>query len=82
MKKTKGYMAGGKAKMSTKMMANGGLTGALKKDMSMSKGMAKGGKTKAKGMAKGGKAKMMSNGGKTIARGSGAARTQYFGKNG
>jgi len=91
MKKTKGYMAGGKAKMSTKMMANGGLTGALKKDMSMSKGMAKGGKTKAKGMAmggktkgmiKGGKTKMMSNGGKTIARGSGAARTQYFGKNG
>jgi hypothetical protein len=59
--------------MSTKMMANGGLTGALKKDMSMSKGMAKGGKTKAKGMA---------NGGKTVARGSGAARTQYFGKNG
>ena len=43
MKKTKGYMAGGKARMSTKMMANGG---------------------------------------KTIARGSGAARTQYFGKNG
>jgi hypothetical protein len=73
MKKTKGYMAGGKARMSTKMMANGGLTGALKKDMSMSKGMAKGGKTKAKGMA---------NGGKTVARGSGAARTQYFGKNG
>jgi len=71
MKKTKGYMAGGKAKMSTKMMANGGLTGALKKDMS-----------KAKGMAMGGKTKMMSNGGKTIARGSGAARTQYFGKNG
>jgi len=71
MKKTKGYMAGGRAKMSTKMMANGGLTGALKKDMS-----------KAKGMAKGGKTKMMSNGGKTIARGSGAARTQYFGKNG
>ena len=82
MKKTKGYMAGGKAKMSTKMMANGGLTGALKKDMSKAKGMAKGGKTKAKGMAKGGKTKMMSNGGKTIARGSGAARTQYFGKNG
>ena len=91
MKKTKGYMAGGRAKMSTKMMANGGLTGALRKDMSMSKGMAKGGKTKAKGMAmggktkgrmKGGKTKMMSNGGKTIARGSGAARTQYFGKNG
>ena len=82
MKKTKGYMAGGRAKMSTKMMANGGLTGALKKDMSKAKGMAKGGKTKAKGMAKGGKTKMMSNGGKTIARGSGAARTQYFGKNG
>jgi len=93
MKKTKGYMAGGKAKMSTKMMANGGLTGALKKDMSKAKGMAKGGKTKAKGMAMGGKTKakgmamggktkMMSNGGKTIARGSGAARTQYFGKNG
>ena len=82
MKKTKGYMAGGKARMSTKMMANGGLTGALKKDMSMSKGMAKGGKTKAKGMAMGGKTKMMSNGGKTVARGSGAARTQYFGKNG
>jgi|TARA_B110000285_G_scaffold129463_1_gene145682 hypothetical protein len=82
MKKTKGYMAGGKARMSTKMMANGGLTGALKKDMSMSKGMAKGGKTKAKGMAKGGKTKGMANGGKTVARGSGAARTQYFGKNG
>jgi hypothetical protein len=82
MKKTKGYMAGGKARMSTKMMANGGLTGALKKDMSMSKGMAKGGKTKAKGMAKGGKTKSMANGGKTVARGSGAARTQYFGKNG
>tara|TARA_R110002020_G_scaffold277958_3_gene493373 strand:- start:33 stop:281 length:249 start_codon:yes stop_codon:yes gene_type:complete len=82
MKKTKGYMAGGKARMSTKMMANGGLTGALKKDMSKAKGMAKGGKTKAKGMAMGGKTKMMSNGGKTVARGSGAARTQYFGKNG
>jgi hypothetical protein len=82
MKKTKGYMAGGKARMSTKMMANGGLTGALKKDMSMSKGMAKGGKTKAKGMAMGGKTKGMANGGKTVARGSGAARTQYFGKNG
>jgi len=91
MKKTKGYMAGGKTKMSTKMMANGGMTGALKKDAAMAKGMAKGGKTKAKGMAmggktkgrmKGGKTKMMSNGGKTIARGSGAARTQYFGKNG
>jgi len=82
MKKTKGYMAGGKARMSTKMMANGGLTGALKKDMSMSKGMAKGGKTKAKGMAKGGNTKGMANGGKTVARGSGAARTQYFGKNG
>jgi len=73
MKKTKGYMAGGKARMSTKMMANGGLTGALKRDMS---------KTKAKGMAKGGKTKGMANGGKTVARGSGAARTQYFGKNG
>lgn len=71
MKKTKGYMAGGKARMSTKMMANGGVTGALKKDMAKPKGMMKGGKTK-----------MMSNGGKTIARGSGAARTQYFGKNG
>jgi hypothetical protein len=82
MKKTKGYMAGGKARMSTKMMANGGLTGALKRDMSKAKGMAKGGKTKAKGMAMGGKTKMMSNGGKTVARGSGAARTQYFGKNG
>ena len=80
MKKTKGYMAGGKTKMSTKMMANGGVTGALKKDMAKSKGMMKGGKTK--GMMKGGKTKMMSNGGKTIARGSGAARTQYFGKNG
>ena len=31
---------------------------------------------------KGGKAKKMSNGGKTLARGSGAARPQYFGKNG
>ena len=82
MKKTKGYMAGGKARMSTKMMANGGLTGALKRDMSKSKGMAKGGKTKAKGMAMGGKTKGMANGGKTVARGSGAARTQYFGKNG
>jgi len=71
MKKTKGYMAGGKARMSTKMMANGGLTGALKKDSAMAKGMAKGGKTKG-----------MANGGKTVARGSGAARTQYFGKNG
>lgn len=71
MKKTKGYMAGGKARMSTKMMANGGVTGALKKDMAKPKGMMRGGKTK-----------MMSNGGKTIARGSGAARTQYFGKNG
>jgi|TARA_R110002020_G_scaffold132433_3_gene295743 hypothetical protein len=80
MKKTKGYMAGGKTKMSTKMMANGGVTGALKKDMAKSKGMMKGGKTK--GMMKGGKTKMMSNGGKTVARGSGAARTQYFGKNG
>ncbi len=80
MKKTKGYMAGGKARMSTKMMANGGVTGALKKDMAKPKGMMRGGKTK--GMMKGGKTKMMSNGGKTIARGSGAARTQYFGKNG
>ena len=91
MKKNKGYMAGGKTKMSAKMMANGGLTSAQKKDMSKTKGMAKGGKTKAKGMAmggktkgmiRGGKTKMMSNGGKTVARGSGAARTQYFGKNG
>jgi len=31
---------------------------------------------------KGGKVKKMSNGGKTLARGSGAARPQYFGKNG
>jgi len=71
MKKTKGYMVGGNTKMSTKMMANGGVTGALKRDMAKPKGMMKGGKTK-----------MMPNGGKTIARGSGAARTQYFGKNG
>ena len=40
---------------------------------------AKGGKVK---MAKGGKVKKMAKGGKTVARGSGAARTQYFGKNG
>jgi hypothetical protein len=33
-------------------------------------------------MAMGGKTKGMANGGKTVARGSGAARTQYFGKNG
>tara|TARA_R110002020_G_scaffold51588_9_gene145995 strand:+ start:1447 stop:1626 length:180 start_codon:yes stop_codon:yes gene_type:complete len=39
----------------------------------------KGGKVK---MAKGGKVKKMAKGGKTVARGSGAARTQYFGKNG
>ena len=31
---------------------------------------------------KGGKVKKITKGGKTIARGSGAARTQYFGKNG
>tara|TARA_R110000824_G_scaffold55210_7_gene152216 strand:- start:964 stop:1119 length:156 start_codon:yes stop_codon:yes gene_type:complete len=31
---------------------------------------------------KGGKVKKMSKGGRTVARGSGAARTQYFGKNG
>ena len=31
---------------------------------------------------KGGKAKKMAKGGKTLARGSGAARPQYFGKNG
>ena len=44
------------------------------------KGYFKGGKTK--GMAKGGKTKGYAAGGKTVARGSGAARTQYFGKNG
>tara|TARA_R110000751_G_scaffold302241_1_gene416139 strand:- start:285 stop:533 length:249 start_codon:yes stop_codon:yes gene_type:complete len=82
MKKTKGYMAGGKARMSTKMMANGGLTGALKKDMSMSKGMANTFIPSVSTLAKGGKTKGMANGGKTVARGSGAARTQYFGKNG
>ena len=38
------------------------------------------GKAKLK-YAKGGKVKM-AKGGKTVARGSGAARTQYFGKNG
>jgi|TARA_R110000782_G_scaffold64693_2_gene131729 hypothetical protein len=31
---------------------------------------------------KGGKVKKMSKGGRTVARGSGAARPQYFGKNG
>ena len=31
---------------------------------------------------KGRKVKKMSKGGRTVARGSGAARTQYFGKNG
>jgi len=31
---------------------------------------------------KGGKTKKMAKGGRTVARGSGAARPQYFGKNG
>tara|TARA_R110001583_G_scaffold55863_3_gene169391 strand:- start:19 stop:174 length:156 start_codon:yes stop_codon:yes gene_type:complete len=31
---------------------------------------------------KGGKVKKMKGGGRTVARGSGAARPQYFGKNG
>ena len=31
---------------------------------------------------KGGKVKKMAHGGRTVARGSGAARPQYFGKNG
>jgi hypothetical protein len=39
------------------------------------------GKAKLK-YAKGGKVKKMAHGGKTVARGSGAARPQYFGKNG
>ena len=43
-----------------------------------SKGYAKGGAVRADEM----KVKGMAGGGKTVARGSGAARTQYFGKNG
>jgi hypothetical protein len=92
MKKTKGYMAGGK----TKGMSNGGklkmttneqgkevpffaADGAGKmsagRKVPGTKGYFMGGKTK--GMSKGGK-----TGGKTMARGSGAARPQSFGKNG
>jgi hypothetical protein len=92
MKKTKGYMLGGK----TKGMSNGGklkmTTNKQGKEVPFfaadgvgkmssgrkvptTKGYFIGGKTK--GMAKGGK-----TGGKTIARGSGAARPQEFGKNG
>tara|TARA_R110002072_G_scaffold73020_1_gene174228 strand:- start:660 stop:938 length:279 start_codon:yes stop_codon:yes gene_type:complete len=92
MKKTKGYMVGGK----TKGMAKGGklkmTTNKQGKEVPFfaadglgkmsagrkvpgTKGYFMGGKTK--GMAKGGK-----TGGKTMARGSGAARPQPFGKNG
>ena len=48
------------------------------------KKMRGGGMMKKKGYAKGGamKKKGYAKGGKTVARGSGAARTQYFGKNG
>ena len=51
--------------------------GAVKKKMG-------GGMVKKKGYSKGGamKKKGYAKGGKTVARGSGAARTQYFGKNG
>tara|TARA_R100001377_G_C3093398_1_gene76674 strand:+ start:271 stop:489 length:219 start_codon:yes stop_codon:yes gene_type:complete len=72
MKKSKGYMGGGKLKKQPKMMASGGPT-ALKNDMKKSKGMAAGGVFVSSGapIPK-----------KTAARGSGAARTQYFRKNG
>ena len=90
MKKTKGYMSGGK----TKGMSNGGklkmTTNKQGKEVPFfaavgkmsagrkvpgTKGYFMGGKTK--GMAKGGK-----TGGKTMARGSGAARPQVFRKDG
>ena len=66
-------MGGGKVRMTPKGMSAGGAVNAMNKDMKKkSKGMAKGGATKSKMGTKGG----------TIARGSGAARPQKFGKNG
>ncbi len=89
--KTKGYMGGGK--MKTKGMAGGGKLPMVEKDGKMVPFFAADGKGK---MQKGGQirmsSKMMANGGmtavrkkeggNTVARGSGAARTQNFRKNG
>lgn len=77
MMKKKGYSKGGKmpmvkgkdGKMIPAFAADG--KGKMKKGGAVKKKM--GGAMKKKGYAKGGK---------TVARGSGAARTQYFGKNG
>ena len=94
MKKSKGYMRGGK----TKGMSAVGKLKMVEKDgkqvpffaadgkgkmadggmVPKTKGYFKGGKTK--GMAAGGKTKGMAGGG--VARGSGAARPQAFRKNG
>ena len=71
-------MGGGKVRMTPKGMSAGGAVAAVNKDMKKkSKGMAKGGVVKSKMGSKGG-----AKGGKTVARGSGAARPQKFGKNG
>jgi len=71
-------MGGGKVRMTPKGMSAGGAVAAVNKDMKKkSKGMAKGGAIKSKMGSKGG-----AKGGKTVARGSGAARPQKFGKNG
>jgi hypothetical protein len=89
--KTKGYMGGGK--MKTKGMAGGGKLPMVEKDGKMVPFFAADGKGK---MQKGGQirmsSKMMANGGmtavrkkeggNTVARGSGAARSQKFRKNG
>ena len=83
-KKTKGYANGGKLRMSTKMMAGGGKTTvSVKGDDSITPGHSSRAAIRRKKMAA--KKKKMASGGqvpKRTARGSGAARTQYFRKNG
>ena len=97
-KKTKGYANGGKLKMSTKMMAGGGKTvlmskgSSVKGDDSITPGFSSKAQARrkekerekkaSKKMAGGGRTKGIAVGGKTVARGSGAVKTQYFGKNG
>ena len=85
MKKSKGYMRGGK----TKGMAAGGKLKMVEKDGKQVPFFAADGKgkmsaggmvPKTKGYFKGGKTKGMAGGG--VARGSGAARPQPFRKNG
>jgi hypothetical protein len=88
MMKKKGYSKGGKmpmvkgkdGNMIPAFAADG--KGKMKKGGAVKKKM--GSAMKKKGYAKGGamKKKGYAKGGKTVARGSGAARTQYFGKNG